>query len=145
MTTSKQTDSQTPEGNVLLMCIISAHSIIRGPSSSSSQCWCLHLYPKPLYHITSNKNPLLDTNSITVDAKMKAPYKNVIKGRNNAMKRPGRRHSLWWAVWCRTVSHGDIHSVFSLPGSLETSVETEKAFIIRNSNYLTKEYSLILK
>ncbi len=137
MTTSKQTDSQTPEGNVLLMCIISAHSIICGPSSSSSsQCWRLHFYPKPLYHIAFNKNLLLDTNNITVDAKMEAPYKNVIKGRNNAMKRPERHHSLWWAVWCRTVSHGDIHSVFSLPGSLETSVETEEAFIIRNSNYL---------
>ena len=47
-------------------------------------------------------------------------YKNL---QANAIRKPWRDHSLWWAVWCRTVSHEDTRSVSSLPGSLETSVE----------------------
>lgn len=64
--------------------------------------------------------------------------KYVMKGRESATKKPEKHHSLWWAVWCKTVSHGDICSVSSLPGSLGTSVE-------RGWNFLMKDFYMTYK
>lgn len=57
-----------------------------------------------------------------------------MKGRESAMKKPEKHHSLRWVVWCKTVSHGDICSVSSLPGSLGTSVERRWNILMKGLN-----------